>query len=82
VFNSICGLPQQKSRQRSDVGPGVFGKALQYALLGQYESALDSLETAFAEGDPYAASMNYMMVYEPLRDEPRFQAMLREMNLL
>jgi TolB-like protein len=69
-------------RQRSDVGPGVFGKALQYALLEQYESALDSLETAFAEGDPYAASMNYMMVYDPLRDEPRFQAMLREMNLL
>jgi TolB-like protein len=68
-------------RQRSDVGPGVFGKALQYALLAEYESALDSLETAFAEGDPYAASMNYMMVYEPLRDEPRFQAMLKKMNL-
>jgi len=69
-------------RQRTDMGPGVFGKALQYALLGEYDSALGSLETAFAEGDPYAASMNYMMVYDPLREKPRFQAMLRKMNLL
>jgi len=69
-------------RQRNDMGPGVFGKALQYALLEEYESALDSLETAFAEGDPYSASMNYMRIYDPLHSEPRFQAMLKEMNLL
>jgi len=69
-------------RQRNDMGPGVFGKALQYALLEEYELALDSLETAFAKGDPYSASMNYMRIYDPLHSEPRFQAMLKEMNLL
>jgi len=26
--------------------------------------------------------MNYMKVYDPIRDKPRFQAMLKEMNLL
>ena len=69
-------------RQRQDLGNGVFGKALQYALLEEYESALANLEMGFAEGDPYAVHMNYMKVYEPLRDKPRFQAMLKEMNLL
>ncbi len=69
-------------RQRQDLGNGVFGKALQYALLEEYESALENLEEGFAAGDPYAVHMNYMKVYEPLRDNPRFQAMLKEMNLL
>ena len=68
--------------QRQDLSDGVFGKALQYALLEDYESALENLEKAFAAGDPYAVQINYMKVYDPLRDEPRFQAMLKEMNLL
>lgn len=67
--------------RRQDMVDGVFGKALQYALLGEYESALENLEIAFAAGDPYAASMNYMNVYKPLRDKPRFQAMLKEMKI-
>jgi len=68
-------------KQRQDMGDTVFGNALQYALLGEYDSALESLETAFAAGDAYATAMNYMKVYDPLRDNPRFQAMLKEMNL-
>ena len=69
-------------RERQDLRDGVMGKALQYALLEEYESALESLETGFAIGDPTAPRMNVMQVYEPLHDNPRFQAMLREMNLL
>ena len=69
-------------RQRQDLDDGVFGKALQYALLGEYEPALENLETGFAAGDPFATYMNFMKVYDPLRDKPRFQAMLKEMNLL
>ncbi len=68
--------------RRQDMGDTVFGKALQFALLGEYESALESLEIAFAAGDSYATAMNYMRVYDPIRDNPRFQAMLKEMNLL
>jgi TolB-like protein len=67
---------------RQDLNKGVFGKALQYALLGEYELALIDLENGFEEGDPFAAQMNYMKIYDPIRDNPRFQAMLKEMNLL
>ncbi|NOR18566.1 MAG: hypothetical protein GQ538_00580 [Xanthomonadales bacterium] len=68
--------------QRQDLGDGTFGKALQYAMLGAYEAALENLEKGFAAGDPYAVQLSYMKVYDPLRDNPRFQTMLKEMNLL
>jgi len=68
--------------KRQDIGDSVFGKALQYTLLGEYESALDSLEKGLAAGDPYAVTMNYMRIFDPMRDDPRFQAMLKEMNFL
>jgi hypothetical protein len=69
-------------RQRQDLRDGVFGKALHYAVLGEYESALVSLEAGFASGDPFASSIGYVKIYDPIRDDPRFQAMLKEVNLL
>ncbi len=69
-------------RQRQDMGDGVYGKALQYALLGEYESALEHLEKGFAAGHWSSIHMNSVKVYDPLRDNPRFQAMLEKMNLL
>jgi TolB-like protein len=68
--------------QRQDMGDSVFGKALQYTLLGEYESALDSLEKSLAAGDPYVVAMNYMRIFDPMREDPRFRAMLKEMNFL
>ena len=69
-------------RQREDLRDGVYGKALHYAVLGEYELALESLEAGFAAGDPLATQLGFMKVYEPLQDNPRFQALLREVNLL
>ncbi len=66
---------------RTDMIDGVFGKAMQYMLLGEHESALDSLENGLEIGDPLAAHMNYVKVYDPIRNTPRFQAMLRRMNM-
>jgi adenylate cyclase len=68
--------------QRQDIGDTVFGKALQYAVLQQHESALETLEKAYAAGDNYITHINYMKVFDPLRDNPRFQALLRNVNLL
>jgi adenylate cyclase len=68
-------------RQRQDLDDGVFGKSLQYAVLGEFESALESLEKAYQADDGYSSSMGYMRIYDPLRENPRFQAMLKEMNL-
>ncbi len=50
-------------------------------FLGKPELALDNLEKGFAQGDPYAVHMKRMDLYDPLRDEPRFQALLAKMNL-
>ena len=69
-------------RQRGDLEDGTFGKAIQFALLGDYESALESLENGFVAGDPQITHINYIKLYDPIRDNPRFQAMLKEMNLL
>jgi len=68
--------------QRQDMGDTVFGKALHYAVLQEYDRALEILEHAFEAGDSYISHINYMKVFDPLRDNPRFQALLREMNLL
>jgi TolB-like protein len=60
---------------------GVLDKAIYLALLGEYELALENLEQAFEAGDPYAIHMNRINIYDPLRDNPRFQALLAKMNL-
>ena len=67
--------------QRTDIKDGAFGKALQYALLDEYELALESLEAGFEENDMLISYIVFMKIYDPLRDDPRFQAMLRKMNL-
>jgi TolB-like protein/Flp pilus assembly protein TadD len=67
--------------QRTDITDGAFGKALQLMMLGEHELALRSLEAGLAANDPLAPYINFMKVYDPLRDDPRFQAMLEKMNL-
>ena len=60
---------------------GTTEKAFQLALLGEYDLALENLEQTFEAGDPYAIHMNRFNVYDPLRENPRFQALLKKMNL-
>jgi adenylate cyclase len=60
---------------------GAMGKARMLMFLDEPELALDSLESAFEQGDPYAVHMKRMDLYDPLRDDPRFQALLAKMNL-
>jgi hypothetical protein len=69
-------------KQRQDMLEGVFGKAMQYVFLGEYDLALDSLEQALAAGDGWSGHMNWVFIYEPLRSNPRFQAMLEKMHQL
>ena len=60
---------------------GALGKASYLMMLNEPELALDSLEKGFAESDPYAVHMNRMSIYDPFRENPRFQALLAKMNL-
>ncbi|MEJ8568641.1 tetratricopeptide repeat protein [Elongatibacter sediminis] len=66
---------------REDMQDGAQDRAVFLMMLGDEAAALDSLERGFNAGDPYATHMNRMVIYDPLRDEPRFQAMLKKMNL-
>jgi TolB-like protein len=68
--------------QRTDITDGTFGKALQFMLLGEQELAMASLEAGFKARDPLASYIVFMKIYDPLRDDPRFQALLRDMNFL
>jgi hypothetical protein len=56
-------------------------KAQFYMMLDEPDLATDVLKMSFAEGDSYAIYANQMVIYDPLRDNPRFQAHLAKMNL-
>ena len=65
------------------VGKGIFrgaGIALRYLDAGDYEQTIFWLEKAYEEHDP---SLPYISlpIYDPLRSDPRFQDLLRKMNL-
>ncbi len=59
---------------------GTLTKGFYLMLLDEPELALDSLEKAFAAGDSKAIHMKRMDVYDPIRENPRFQALLKKMN--
>ena len=61
---------------------GVMGDSAYFMLLDRPELALQSLEIGMNTRDAYNIHMNRVRLFDPLRDNPRFQAMLRKMNLL
>jgi serine/threonine protein kinase/TolB-like protein len=52
-----------------------------YLWAGEKDQALEWLEKAFEVRDPNLPFVNLMLVFESLRNDPRFQALLRRMNL-
>jgi tetratricopeptide (TPR) repeat protein len=55
--------------------------AVAYALAGENSRALDWLEQGFEERDPAMPYLSAAPLYDPLRDDPRFQELLRRMGL-
>jgi serine/threonine protein kinase/tetratricopeptide (TPR) repeat protein len=74
------GFERDKERAKNEfVAAEHF--AADYLRLGNKEEALRSLEKGYLERD---SGMTYLAVdplYDPLRSDPRFQALLRRMNL-
>ena len=62
-------------------GGVAFDAASSYAMAGDRARALDWLEKAYAERDPNMPYISCLPIFDPLRAEPRFQALLRKMNL-
>jgi len=49
--------------------------------LGEPDQAFAWLEKAYAERDPYLTLLNADPVYDPLRADPRFRALLKKIGL-
>jgi len=61
---------------------GPLAKAVVHLGLGEYDRALDLLEQA-AESRPWPLRLlKVEPAYDPVRDRPRFQALLRRMHLI
>ena len=70
------------AQELSARGPtGVTGKARMLAILGQYDLVLNELERLFAEHDPYRVYLYSIPEFDPLHQNPRFQALLKEIGL-
>jgi serine/threonine-protein kinase len=59
----------------------VWDAASNYAMAGDFARALDLLERAYEGRDPNIPFIGCLPIFDPLRAEPRFQALLRKMNL-
>ncbi len=59
----------------------AWDAATNYAMAGDRARSLDWLEKAYAEQDPNMPYIGCFPIFDPLRAEPRFQALLRKMNL-
>jgi TolB-like protein/Flp pilus assembly protein TadD len=51
-----------------------------FAQWGETSRALDSLETAMRQRSPYLEELKMVGAYDPIRKEPRFQAIERELK--
>ncbi len=51
-----------------------------FIWLGEKEQALQLLEKAYEDRDVFLVWLKVLWVYDPLREDPRFQSLLRRLN--
>ena len=61
------------------LSPGL--RALLHLGLGEKDKGLDWLEKGFEEQDGFCCGLKVYPGFDPLRDEPRFQALLKKVGL-
>ncbi|MBC7932597.1 MAG: winged helix-turn-helix domain-containing protein [Rubrivivax sp.] len=81
-FARLWAGPRKGSRDFNNIRPGQsYWYARGRAQLGQREEALDLLERAYREHDFFIIYLKAEPFFDPLRDEPRFQELLRKVGL-
>jgi len=61
--------------------PDPVAMAMAYLGVGNNDAALSSLERAYAQRSNLLTALKVEPVYDPLRDDPRFQELLRRVGL-
>jgi TolB-like protein/DNA-binding SARP family transcriptional activator len=62
-------------------GPDLLGACYVYAALGDQDHAMQWLRRAARERNQYLVFLKVHPLYDPLRSDPRFQALLRELKM-
>jgi hypothetical protein len=63
---------------------GSDGRAITaryYAATGETDAMFAAFDAAYRQRDPMLAAVHHDPVFDPYRADPRFQALLRRMNL-
>ncbi len=83
VFRSLASgnLAEARTALQNSKQLPAYWKASYYVLVGEKESALEWMGQAINERDPISPWFNIAPYFDPLRDDPRFQDLLRRMNL-
>ncbi len=68
----------EKRAEQSYIPAIAFARI--YVGLGNYDRALEFLEKAYEERDINLGLLKVGQRWDPLRDAPRFQSLLRRMN--
>ena len=68
----------RRDAQRQYVSPSIFAAAL--AAMGKEKQAMDELEVSYKNHDTSIEDLKIDPIWDPLRQDPRFQALLHRMN--
>ncbi len=78
---AMSALARWKQEHAGKARASHLGAGVNYAMAGKSREALDQLELAFEERDPNVPYLGVWVEFRSLKNEPRFQELLRRMNL-
>ena len=80
ALSAVAELMQEQSGQGIYVTPWQIGTL--YVRAGEQEMALDFLEQAYDVRDPNVPYLSIDPIFDYMRDNPRFRALMQRLGLL